>query len=129
MLKELSVSILAATTLFSAASGAVLAEPFQASAVEAKAVSQAASYVTANVSWNTVPGADYYRVAIRNLSTNTLIVNENRYNTSYFLSNLTRGTKYRFWVGAYTNNNVLIDHGETEERVYGGENIWIRIRK
>ncbi|MCE5168474.1 hypothetical protein LQV63_03990 [Paenibacillus profundus] len=128
MLKELSVSILAATTLFSAGSGAVLAEPLQASTVEAKAVSQAASYETAEVRWSSVPGAAYYKIAIRDLTTNRLIVEVRQdYGNYYKTPFLQSGHRFRFWVGAYNNNDVLIDHGQTEAWVYGGEDILVYI--
>ncbi|WP_374020227.1 fibronectin type III domain-containing protein [Paenibacillus thiaminolyticus] len=116
MLKGLSVSILAATMLFSAGSGAVLAEPLQASTVEAKAVSQAA---VNSIKWNTVPGASYYRVSIRDLQANQRIVDEHIYGTS-FSTSLTSGNQYRIWVGAFNNDGVLIKQRETIERVYGG---------
>ncbi|MFW5438198.1 fibronectin type III domain-containing protein [Paenibacillus apiarius] len=128
MLKELSISILAATTLFSAGSGAVLAEPLQASAVEAKAVSQAAvSTVTAHVKWNRVTGAAYYRVAIRDLNSNERIDVTHLYDTNYAASGLTSGNDFRFWVGAFNNDGVLIKQKETIKRVYGGESISLQL--
>lgn len=127
MLKEFSASILAATMLFSAGSGAVLAEPVQASTVEAKAVSQAARYETAEVRWSGVDGAAYYKIAIRDLTTNQLIVDVRQYGNYYKTPFLQVGHKFRFWVGAYNNNNVLLDHGQTEAWVYGGEDIFVPI--
>ncbi|EJW14570.1 hypothetical protein M5X00_25420 [Paenibacillus alvei] len=121
MLKGLSVSILAATTLFSAGSGAVLAEPLQASTVEAKAVSQASSYVSTRILWGPVAGASYYRVAIRDLNSNQRIVVDHQYKTYYDATNLTRGNQYRFWFGAYDNDGRLIAQGETIETVYGNK--------
>ncbi|MCY9530043.1 hypothetical protein ABEW50_00070 [Paenibacillus jamilae] len=124
MLKELSVSILAATTLFSASSGAVLAEPLQASAVEAKAGSQAAERVLAKIVWNDVPGAAWYEISIRNLDTDRQYFNREN-NDNKHLTYVDSGHKYRFWVGAFDKNGKLIKQDSTTKRI--NDDSWISL--
>ncbi len=61
-----------------------------------------------NVSWNSVSGASTYRIAVRNLITNSLIVSEQDIglSTSYNVSSskLTAGHQYKVAIGAFDSN-------------------------
>ncbi|EPY14754.1 hypothetical protein [Paenibacillus alvei] len=129
MLKELSVSILAATTLFSASSGAVLAEPLQAPAVEAKAGSQAAeSTVMAKIEWDEVPGAAWYEISIRDLDTNWKTIGRNTSpDDTKYRTYVKKGNEFKFWVGAFDKKGVLLKQDSTTKRMNRDSSIYLEL--